>query len=141
MPSSRAAQEAGALPRTPATPISAGPPIRRKPRLLIRLSAIAHLQAAPTVAAAPGRVKRGRRPSVQRPAEGLVVPPFFSYSWIAFFRSVYSEQGRKHRESSVARCCLALARSLRARYASPMYSCAPRCLGSVSYTHLTLPTS
>src|SRR6185295_2264823 len=59
MPSSRAAQDAGALLRTPAAPTRMGPPIRRNPRLVIRLWAIAHRQAALTVAAAVRPVKPG----------------------------------------------------------------------------------
>src|SRR5215475_2447326 len=59
MPSSRAAQEAGAVAKTPAAPTSTGPPNRRNPRLVIRLSTIAHLHAALTVAAEAARGQAG----------------------------------------------------------------------------------
>jgi hypothetical protein len=58
------------------------------------------------------------------------------YSAIARSRSFSSSQGSRHISLSAARCLSAPARSPVMRYASPMYSCAPRWRGSSSMARL-----
>ncbi len=73
--------------------------------------------------------RAGRR-SAARSAEEGYFTVFCSYSAIAFRSSVRSSQPSQQIRSSALRCSFAFPTLPCMRYASPMYSCAPRCFGS-----------